>query len=467
MNLSSTFNFKGNILPIIDKDDNLYFFIKNDCDYKILLNIVSLEINLFTYLDNKTTKIVKFGTYKKNNQIKVFYMGQELFDFITNDIEKSSLLLFSNYVFKNSVGIDKISFSLSFLEGCKITTISNTPQNFYVKFIDKTTNKIVCEDNFLSEEPYILNREYFIDYDISIFNSNGKQIYNYSLDLKNKTAWIKLESKALGDTLSWIPYVDEFRKKYKCKVLCTTYWNDLFINQYPHINFISPTEIVKEKILFAVYKVQCSIPHKQEKSIVDYRDVSLQEIASKNLGLVHTEIKPLILMDNNPQLIDGEYVVISTMSTSKAKLWNYDGGWQKIVDYLASKSLRVVLLQKEKDCKLKNIINMSGTDDINNSINIVKYCKFFIGLSSGLSWLAWSLNKKVVMISGFTDPNVEFKENNYRVINTSVCHGCWCDKNHIFNNGDWFWCPRKKNFECTTSITPDVIINEINKLLDI
>ena len=37
--------------------------------------------------------------------------------------------------------------------------------------------------------------------------------------------------------------------------------------------------------------------------------------------------------------------------------------------------------------------------------------------------LAWALNKKVVMISGCTSEDNEFKENNYRVINKNVCNG--------------------------------------------
>ena len=35
-------------------------------------------------------------------------------------------------------------------------------------------------------------------------------------------------------------------------------------------------------------------------------------------------------------------------------------------------------------------------------------CDFFIGLGSGLSWLAWALDRKVILISSFSAPYSEF-----------------------------------------------------------
>ena len=51
---------------------------------------------------------------------------------------------------------------------------------------------------------------------------------------------ICFESKSLGDSLAWIPYVEEFRIKNKCHVICSTFKNDLFKGQYPEIEFVEP-----------------------------------------------------------------------------------------------------------------------------------------------------------------------------------------------------------------------------------
>ncbi len=464
MNILPTFGFKGNILPILNKN-KLYLFINNDSDVSVLLNLVSIDLNKFITISEKSSKLVECREYSDDIRLKIFYMGQDLFEFHSSDIEKNTLLLYSNFILKDSMDTDKIHFSLSFLNGCKINTSCTKPQNLYVKFVNSDTNEIIHEDSFVSGEPYQLDRSYFINYDISIYNSTGKKIYHYNMSLKDKTVLIRLDSKALGDTLAWIPYVEEFRKKHGCDVICSTYWNDMFKKSYPNVKFIPPTEIVDENSIFSSYKLQCSIPFDITKNPIDYRELTLQEISSKSLGLLHSEIKPIIFDLTDSSFLSTNYVVISTASTSKAKLWNYDGGWQKIVDFLNNNGFQVVLLQKEPNTELKNIINMSSNSDMLKAINILKHCKFHIGLSSGMSWLAWALNKKVIMISGFTDSSLEFKDNNYRIINKNVCNGCWGDKKHIFDKKDWFWCPRNKNFECTTEIKPETVIKTIERVM--
>jgi autotransporter strand-loop-strand O-heptosyltransferase len=90
--------------------------------------------------------------------------------------------------------------------------------------------------------------------------------------------------------------------------------------------------------------------------------------------------------------------------------------------------------------------------------------KFFIGLSSGLSWLAWAVDIPVVMISGFTKKYNEFYTP-YRIINENVCNGCWNDTNIKFDKSNWFWCPRGKNFECSKEISVQSVLEQVKKLI--
>ena len=98
--------------------------------------------------------------------------------------------------------------------------------------------------------------------------------------------------------------------------------------------------------------------------------------------------------------------------------------------------------------------------DLEYTIDCIRQSEFFIGLSSGLSWVAWALNTPVVMISNFTEEGHEFTS--IRVTNTDVCHGCWNDPKYTFDKGDWNWCPVHKGtdrqFECHKSITADDVI---------
>jgi autotransporter strand-loop-strand O-heptosyltransferase len=93
------------------------------------------------------------------------------------------------------------------------------------------------------------------------------------------------------------------------------------------------------------------------------------------------------------------------------------------------------------------------------------HCEFFIGVSSGLAWLAWGCNKKVVLISGITRAENEFKKDCIRVINEAVCHGCFnseqhCDKFSFFKNE---FCPESKNWICSRSISPKMVLDKIKE----
>ena len=159
-------------------------------------------------------------------------------------------------------------------------------------------------------------------------------------------------------------------------------------------------------------------------------------------------------------------MVIAEHSTANAKHWHYKNGWQTIVNWLNSLGYKVMVISKQ-GTTLRNIINETGDRSLLTRINQIKHSEFMITIGSGLAWLAWATGKKVVMISGFSDPLCEFKSNCVRVINKSVCNGCFNDIRYEFDRGDWNWCPAFKNtpkqFECTKTITPDMVIDKIEK----
>jgi autotransporter strand-loop-strand O-heptosyltransferase len=103
-------------------------------------------------------------------------------------------------------------------------------------------------------------------------------------------------------------------------------------------------------------------------------------------------------------------------------------------------------------------------------MNVIHHSEFFIGLSSGLSWLSWGMGKKVVMISNFTTSDHEFNLDCIRITNPLVCNGCWNKPEFKFDKGDWNWCPVHKGtdrqFECHKSITSQMVIDKIQHLLN-
>ena len=149
-------------------------------------------------------------------------------------------------------------------------------------------------------------------------------------------------------------------------------------------------------------------------------------------------------------------------------MWNYpekgsNEGWQQVVDWLNQNGYKVMVISKERT-DLKGTINHTGDYPLTQRMNEIQHSEFFIGVSTGLSWLAWGLETPVVMISGFTKPWFEFQEGNIRIASSGdVCNGCW----HIYDpeKGNFDWCPRRQNYICNSSITPQHVIGQIKKLL--
>jgi ADP-heptose:LPS heptosyltransferase len=54
------------------------------------------------------------------------------------------------------------------------------------------------------------------------------------------------------------------------------------------------------------------------------------------------------------------------------------------------------------------VVNVTGDISLIDRMVDLYHCEFFIGVSSGLAWLAWALGKHVVMISDVTPSDHEF-----------------------------------------------------------
>ena len=121
-----------------------------------------------------------------------------------------------------------------------------------------------------------------------------------------------------------------------------------------------------------------------------------------------------------------------------------------------------------KSCVYDAITPEGGALPLQERINLLKDADFYIGLSSGLSWLAWGCQIPVIMISGFTNPLNEYKTP-YRVINYNACNSCW-NEFKDFNLTDFWHCPRlagtDRRYECTAMITADQVMDMVDKVIE-
>jgi autotransporter strand-loop-strand O-heptosyltransferase len=341
--------------------------------------------------------------------------------------------------------------------------------NFEITFIDEGGN-VIYQNNLAINSWVKLNREYYTKWTIRVKEDNNL-IFSNILNLENRRVYISFGSKSLGDSLAWIPYCEEFRKKHNCELIVSTFLNDLFKDQYPNIKFVEPGETVYD--IYAQYQLGWFYNENGEfdsnKHPFDFKKQPLQKTATDILGLDYVEIRPELKLPNKPKK---KKVGIGFHSTAQAKYWNNPDGWQSVIDYLDSLGYECMIYSKEGNGYMNNFYPKGVTiykgGNLQEVIDDLSTCEFFVGLGSGLSWLAWACKLPVVLVSGFSEKWAETTLDTYRVINENVCHGCF--NNDRLNAGDWNWCPLHKGnnrqFECTKKISSDMAIKEINKIIN-
>ena len=341
-----------------------------------------------------------------------------------------------------------------------LEVVGETDSEFKIEFFDEEG---VCQyRNILKSNHWIkLNRQYYTKWNTKVYQDE-RLIYDKTLDLTNQRVLISFDSKSLGDSVAWIPYALEFKNKHNCKVVVSTFWNKLFKDVYPEIEFVEPGTTVHN--LIAMYKLGWF--YNMDMEPVAPNLIPLQKTASNILGLEHKEIQPRISYKIGERPYKEKYVTIATNSTAGLKFWTREA-WQKLVDFLIVKGYTVVNVSKEKN-PFDGVFALKDTS-IENTMNVIHHSEFLVGLSSGLSWLAWGMGKHVVMISNFTSPDHEFVSNCTRITNPSVCNGCWNKPQFSFDKGDWNWCPEHKGtprqFECHTTITSEMVIDKLIGLI--
>jgi len=296
----------------------------------------------------------------------------------------------------------------------KVLITNDINKKYKIEFIDTLTKEVTivnCESNQI----VVSGKQWSINWLIKVYREEEDiPFFIEEFNPKGKIVFIKMDATALGDNIAWIPYVDEFRKKWECTIICSTFHNSLFIKSYPNIIFVEPNTTIQN--IYAQYYIGAN-RNDEVYSPVFHKKVPLQMIGSHLLNLPWKEIRPEleIIFKDSKRNIKEKYVCISEFASSNKKFWKEVGGWQSVVDYLNSKGYKVVVLSKEKT-NLNNVIDLTDKNlPILDVAYMLYHSEFFIGVSSGLSWLAWAVNTKVVMISDCTPVWHEFNYNNIRI----------------------------------------------------
>jgi autotransporter strand-loop-strand O-heptosyltransferase len=361
-----------------------------------------------------------------------------------------------------------------FNDGCRVI-LPEAEHSWRVRISDIDTGNILFDTEIKAGRVNSTKR-YFVRIRLEVW-AEGNEILAHDYSAQDREVLIQFPVGTLGDSLGWLPYAIKFKELHDCRLTCAIGEKliPLFSATYPDVTFVSH-ESVRTERYYATYSMGLFFDDKEGvHQPCDFRHVGLHRTAGYILGVDPAENLPRLQLEDRSRPIPEPYVCIAVQSTTQCKYWNNPYGWHEIVTFLKGAGYRVICIDQKPAHGHGLIWNHipNGAEDetgdrpLQERARWLTHAEFFIGLSSGLSWLAWACGIPVVLISGFTHSTNEF-DTPYRVINYHACNSCWNDVRVRFDHKDFLWCPRHKDtprqFECTRLITADQVKAAIRRI---
>jgi autotransporter strand-loop-strand O-heptosyltransferase len=363
-----------------------------------------------------------------------------------------------------------------FNDGCRVA-VPEAEKGWRVRLMDLDTGNTLFETSGDFKGGRVTSaKRYYVRFRVEVA-LGGEPLLTHDYDARDREVAVLFPAGTLGDTMGWFPYAVKFQQQHGCRLTCAMAERliPLFADAYPQISFVSHDDFEPARY-YATYRMGLFFDDKDcLNQPCDFRLVGLHRTAGYILGVDPTEVAPRLVVPDDTRPIAEPYVCIAVQSTTQAKYWNNPFGWHEIVVFLKESGYRVVCID-QKTVHGTGIVwnhiphgveDQTGDRPLGERARWLKHADFFIGLSSGLSWLAWAAGTPVVMISGFTHPTNEFATP-YRIVNYHTCNSCWNDPRHRFDHHDFLWCPRHKDtprqFECTRLITADQVKQALQRI---
>lgn len=301
--------------------------------------------------------------------------------------------------------------------------------DYFIRISDSESGRLYFAGQ-VSSQCLISMEKYYIPWQVEVIRS-GELVFAHQLDVTGQLVYLHL-GDALGDMLAVMPYVLAFQKRYRCRIVCQWQENfsSLFAACFPHIPMVRafPAECYAAFVLGIFQDAPILSP-------VDARSVPLPQMGGILLNLpVNPPKLRLSAAKLLPDVPQTPYVCIAAQATGVKKCWHYPQGWDILTAKLQEGGYRVLCIDGNRELRQgeyavripKGAEDFTGRRPLVERLALLEGAACFIGVSSGLAWLAQAAGTPVVLISGFTLPGNEFFTP-YRVINYQVCHGCHND----------------------------------------
>lgn len=413
--------------------------------------------------------------------------------------------------------------------GAQIRTPATTAM-WNVMVTNEDTGDVLYKFQMPGNSYWSSDIKYYIRYGITMTkvmaaDPGAECTFKVVMDLNHITAEkpvaLMFAHKTLGDCIAYFSRVRQFCQRHNC--IAHVYVQQWFIDLYgpavagnPDYNFITfkTLDLYKNQDYYATYRIGLifndqvlSSRHWQKEP---HQHHGLQDHAAYILGLNTDGPLPPPYQENPVQAkqdrpFKEKYVCISYSGSKQCKFWHNPVGWPHVIAYLKKQGYKVVCIDRYHHTGMPGSMmthpagccDYIGDYPLSHRAWFLKHAEFFIGMASGLAWLAWACGTPAIVISGFSRPSAEF-DNPYRVYNEEAeCTDCWGDINIPFDRHDWGWCPRidaqlavydedlrktdntgerhlihqqreaiaSKKFICTQQITAERVIRMINKVI--
>jgi autotransporter strand-loop-strand O-heptosyltransferase len=376
------------------------------------------------------------------------------------------------------IGPEGIRFDFNL--GCRVLLPAKTEGKWRVRLSDLDTGNILFESE--NKGAFVNSaKRWYVRFRVEIWfvedgpDGDATPVMTHDFDPRHQDVLIQFPVGTLGDILAWFPYAARFATQHaQCRVTCALSGLiiPLFRDAYPGLRLVTHEELVAQELadtMYATYSLGVFFgDDAHDWQPADFRLVGLHRTVGYILGVDPAEAVPRLALPDETRPIAEPYAVIAVQSSSGCKYWTNPHGWREVVAFLKDNGYRVICID-QKPAHGSGLMwthiphgaeDETGDRPLVERARLLRHASVFVGLSSGLAWLAWAAGCPVVLISGFTHPVNEFATP-YRVINWHACNSCWNDPRHRFDHKDFLWCPRHqgtaRQFECTRLITSEQV----------
>ena len=363
-----------------------------------------------------------------------------------------------------STGIDGVKLDFNF--GLRLEVPAG---NWRVRISDFDSG-VIFFDKLVSDVRLISFEHYYIHWQVELY-LDGVKTFSHVMDLTGRKILISIPKIGMGDIIAALPYVQEMKRRYNAEVsmILPQFLSEFAAYFYPDI--AQENEFTYKH--YATFYISMPFNILPVWS-VDMRNCPMERMAGVALGINTLPPKP-IFEPNMAPVTDDPYVCIAVQASIAKKGWLYPNGWDIVVSYLKSLGYRVFCIDRDAENLDKNLgitiskpqaaEDFTGNISIMERANMLYYAEFFIGLGSGLAWLADAVGCPAVVIAGFSQDWCEFYTP-YRVANRLVCHGCFNDVRVAYMKEK---CPyhagTEREWECQKKISPRQVINAVESLI--